>query len=335
MLFAWATSGCIALGVSSIADKNQVIETSVPVDMETLHGSSSAEKLTCGTMACTAVPITHEEHTGRSKTAFWLTWLLEGSIAGGALASTVSGGPASGGAGVVIGLSFLVFGIATIADPISYLMFADSFHPYGATPLRLSMPVAAEFDGKRAWLSIDDVLALGNGSLPRTISLSKLAAFARPAGPPNQRPLQAPAPDRHASVQGGKLAVLDFHNYAKELRPENVLYFTDVVRSVTLDKAPGFDVMTRENLLVLLKSSGRDLANCEGECEVDTGRRIGADVVISGDIQKVGSKFKLSLRLHETHDGRLVGAALASGGSIDELDADLARAAARLVESLH
>jgi uncharacterized protein YbgA (DUF1722 family) len=72
--------------------------------------------------------------------------------------------------------------------------------------------------------------------------------------------------------------------------------------------------------MVLLHSSGKDLANCEGECEVDTGRRIGADAIVSGEVLKVGTRYKLTLRLHETHEGRLLGAAVASGKSIDELD---------------
>jgi len=97
-----------------------------------------------------------------------------------------------------------------------------------------------------------------------------------------------------------------------------------------LKAAPGLEVITRENLLVLLQASGKDLANCEGECEVDTGRRIGADAVVSGEILKVGTRYKLTLRLHETHDGKLLSAAVASGRTIDELDDAVGRAAAEL-----
>jgi len=77
--------------------------------------------------------------------------------------------------------------------------------------------------------------------------------------------------------------------------------------------------MTRENLLVLLQSSGKDLANCEGECEVDTGRRIGADVIISGEIQKVGTPYKISLRLQRRTKGGWRGRRWRAG-SVDELD---------------
>jgi hypothetical protein len=146
------------------------------------------------------------------------------------------------------------------------------------------------------------------------------------APPPTSRP--------QAMLQGGKLAVLDFRNFAADLKPENVRYFADRVREATLQAAPQMEVMTRENLLVLLQASGKDLAQCEGECEVDTGRRIGADAIISGEIQKLGSSYKITMRLHETHAGRLLGASVASGTTLDELDASAAQATARLLEPL-
>lgn len=116
----------------------------------------------------------------------------------------------------------------------------------------------------------------------------------------------------------GLLAVLELRPLTKELTQENARYFTDVVRNAALQS--GMSVMTRENLLVLLRAGGKELADCEGECEVDTGRRIGADAIISGDLQKLGSRFKLSLRLHETRQGRLLSSAIASGGTLEQLD---------------
>lgn len=95
-------------------------------------------------------------------------------------------------------------------------------------------------------------------------------------------------------------------------------YLADTVRTAALDA--GAKVMTRENMLVLLKSSGKKLEDCEGECEVDTGRRLGADLVVSGEVLKFGSKYKLDLRMHDTASGQLVSAAQASGKSLDDLD---------------
>jgi TolB-like protein len=154
---------------------------------------------------------------------------------------------------------------------------------------------------------------------------SKPLAEAMARGP---APAAQPAAAQKLS---GKLAVLELRNFTKDLTRENAQYFTDLVRTAALKAQPQLQVMTRENLLVLLQASGKDLANCEGECEVDTGRRIGADQIVSGEIQKVGTKYKLTLRLHDTHEGRLLASTQASGKTIDELDTDAQRAAQELL----
>jgi len=125
------------------------------------------------------------------------------------------------------------------------------------------------------------------------------------------------------------VAVLELRH--PEVRTEDARYFSDAVRTGVLRAKPALSVMTRENLLVLLEATGKDASQCEGECEVDTGRRIGADAVVSGELLKVGSRYKMSLRLHETHDGRLLSTAVASGKSIDELDESAQQAARDLL----
>ncbi len=139
-----------------------------------------------------------------------------------------------------------------------------------------------------------------------------------------------------ASSPGPLLAVLEFKNKLPEADRKSVdaSYFSDVVRAAALQSAPQVRVITRENLLVLLQSSGKKMEECEGECEVDTGRRIGADLVISGELLRVGSSLKLNLRLHDTHEGKLLSAALVSGRSVDELDEAAQRAAATLMAPL-
>ena len=93
-------------------------------------------------------------------------------------------------------------------------------------------------------------------------------------------------------------------------------------------------MITRENLLVLLQALGKSVADCEGECEVDTGRRVGADVVISGEGLRIGSIYKLNLKLHDTHSGRLLSGSTASGRTVEDLDADVARAVRELTQPL-
>ena len=112
----------------------------------------------------------------------------------------------------------------------------------------------------------------------------------------------------------------------------NAGYLTDQVRSEVKEHLPRAHVITRENLLVLLKNT--DIAACEGECEVETGRRIGADLVISGELLRFGTQYKLNMKMHDTRSGELVSGAVAAGPGADELDRDLSRAVARLLEPL-
>ena len=111
-------------------------------------------------------------------------------------------------------------------------------------------------------------------------------------------------------------------------------YIADQVRGALLEGLPAARLMTRENLLVLLESAGKSAAECEGECEVDTGRRVGADLVVSGEVLRFGSNFKVQLKLHDTRDGRLLSSGAASGKTVDELDAALGPAVKKLVGAL-
>ena len=127
--------------------------------------------------------------------------------------------------------------------------------------------------------------------------------------------------------------MLDFRNKLPDKEVDST-YFADLVRSAALRTVPTLQVITRENLIVLLQSTGRKIEDCEGECEVDTGRRIGADLVISGDLLKVGTFYKLNLRLHETHGGQLVSGTVVSGKTVDDLDANTTAAVGELLQPL-
>ena len=126
------------------------------------------------------------------------------------------------------------------------------------------------------------------------------------------------------------VGVLEFRDKVPAEQRIDAAYLSDQVRAAVKEVLPQSRVITRENMLILLQASGRDLQECEGECEVDTGRRIGADHIVSGEIQKVGTRYKLTLRLHDTHEGRLLASSIGSGKSIDELDESAQKAAEEL-----
>ena len=130
-----------------------------------------------------------------------------------------------------------------------------------------------------------------------------------------------------------RLAVLELHDLAG-LTSEEASYVTDVVRGVALH-LPGtrYFVMTRENILALLPPD-TDLSTCEGNCEVDTGRNIGADYVVSGQIIRFGGSLRVSLKLHDTGDARLLASGKASADSVEGLEPGVEAAAGRLFEQI-
>ena len=198
--------------------------------------------------------------------------------------------------------------------------------------LLLFWPVTIPVDAiSGSWKSFDDITAVsfGNASRP-AVAAPQVGTAEDDRRREEERRRSAPPLVRHAVLSNGKLAVLDFKNSSKDLQADAVRYFTDVVRGASLKAAPDLEVMTRENLITLLQATGKDLGQCEGECEVDTGRRIGADAIISGEVLKVGSRYHISLKLHETHDGRLLSTGVATGKTVDELDETLQTAASDL-----
>ena len=137
---------------------------------------------------------------------------------------------------------------------------------------------------------------------------------APPAG--SGSPGFAPPPPGFATVQvrGKHMAVLEFQG--KDLDPDILMTFSDTVRGGTLQalEPHGVVVMTRENMLVLLRDMGKKECG-EGDCEVETARNIGADYVISGKVVRVEQSYFVTLKLHETQGGSLLGTDTVEGAS--------------------
>jgi hypothetical protein len=151
---------------------------------------------------------------------------------------------------------------------------------------------------------------------------------APPSAPVANTP-DAAVPVYSASLLKGKtVAVLEFKSHVSH-QEQSANNYTDHVRSIVVTVAPTARVFTRENIQLLLQ--GRDLADCEGECEVETARRLGADLVISGDLRRVGVTLVLAMRLHETASARLLSGASASGSQPEDVDSALELAVQHLL----
>ncbi len=114
-----------------------------------------------------------------------------------------------------------------------------------------------------------------------------------------------------------RLAVLEFKG--EDLAPKALSYLSRKVRGEALKHLPaGWEVMTRDNMLVLIDAAAGQCVK-EGECEVETGRHIGADLVVSGEVVKLGSKLRLTMNAYDTASGRLLRTAEAASADVDGL----------------
>jgi len=155
-------------------------------------------------------------------------------------------------------------------------------------------------------LGMDPRYATASGGDPR---------YAAPGGDPRYAPSTVsgpPVPVRQSAVSAAaqkgnkRMAVLEFAG--KNLDQDILMTFSDTVRGGALQgiEGRGVMVMTRENMQVLLRDMGKQ--DCgEGECEVETARNIGADYVISGKVVRMEQIYVVTLKLHETQGGSLIG----------------------------
>ena len=130
-----------------------------------------------------------------------------------------------------------------------------------------------------------------------------------------------------------RIAVLELRNPAS-LPAHETAYLTDRVRAAALQLPhERFFVLTRENLVEHLPP-GVDLAACEGACEVETGRNVGADYVVSGEVLLLDGDLRVALKLYDTRSGRLLASETASSARAAGLDEPLRRAARGLLVGL-
>jgi len=128
------------------------------------------------------------------------------------------------------------------------------------------------------------------------------------------------------------LAVLEFE-VAPGMKIDRT-YFSDLARGAVKSQAPQLFVMTRESTEVLLQANGKTLADCTGECEVEIGRKLGADYIISGRITQIGARTSITLRLFSTSDGELLSSAEARGTKPEELQDEMQPTLAKLLSPL-
>ena len=162
----------------------------------------------------------------------------------------------------------------------------------------------------------------------------------------NRTPQRAPqavqpvprAPDpspAHAVV----LAVLNLRVADKALSLEEASALTDLIRA-RLPRVLGANakILSREKVFEIMQNSGKAAAQCTGECEVQTGREIGAEYIVTGNAARVGGQVLLVIEVKRTRDGATVAAedklATTSGKLVEQIGAVAERLATQFLASL-
>ena len=139
------------------------------------------------------------------------------------------------------------------------------------------------------------------------------------------------------AVESRRVAVLEFRNPAG-LPEEQRDYLVDAVVRGAVRKALPADrylVMNKENMIALLEEQKIRLEQaCEGECELDVGRKIGAHYIVTGSFWKVGAALKVTIKLHETKSGNLLSQETVSGADLAGLGDPLEEAARGMMGAL-
>ena len=152
---------------------------------------------------------------------------------------------------------------------------------------------------------------------------SSLVRAEQNGSPPFPAPMPriSPAPGQPATA--GRvpiLAVLNLQLSEGALKLDESAALTDVIRArLTRALKSSAKVLSREKVFEIMQSSGKTATQCTGECEVRTGREIGADFVVTGHVANVGNKIVLVLEVKRTRDGASVMAEDLMLGSAQQL----------------
>lgn len=136
-----------------------------------------------------------------------------------------------------------------------------------------------------------------------------------------------------SKTQQERLAVLTLQNRIN-MSLEETQYLTSLVRRIASKRlAHRYLVMTQENIEVLLPPDTK-LEDCVSECQVETGRTLGARFIITGEVLRFGSSLRLTLRMHDTQSGQLLVSEVAKANDIEGLETPTEQLVETLVASI-
>ena len=167
---------------------------------------------------------------------------------------------------------------------------------------------------------------------------TEITRLKKPARTPQVKSAQRPARAKRLKPEARRdlkrVAVLELANRA-QITSQEVSYLTDLVRKYARALPPkDFIVITRENIIAMLPPDVK-LDECIGECEVETGRRIGAHWIVTGEVIRFGQSLRIALNLHHSASGDLRSSSIVRGDVVEELERPIQRATYELLAPLH
>ncbi len=129
------------------------------------------------------------------------------------------------------------------------------------------------------------------------------------------KPALGSAPDEPSRT----LAILEVQEAESGLSDAQLDAISDWVRGAARTILPHLTVMTRENQAVLLEANERAIETCVHDCEVQIGRMLGADYMVTGSVTRFGGLLVLTLRMHDTARAAFLGQARGRAASEEEL----------------
>ena len=140
--------------------------------------------------------------------------------------------------------------------------------------------------------------------------------------------------DVSAAPEGEKkrIAVLELSNRTKKLiSQEEINFLSNEMRRVAGYLPPErFLVMTKESMMVLIDPN-TTLEDCVGTCEVETGRTLGADWILTGEVLRFGKSLRVSVKLHDTHSGQYLAGDSLKGRDVEELELSIKLSTLKLI----
>ena len=124
-----------------------------------------------------------------------------------------------------------------------------------------------------------------------------------------------------------RIAVLEFSSIGMNEDDQDILLlYPEAIRSGIIKELDSkeFNVLTRENIDLVLADNDQESSCIGGSCEVELARNIGADYVFSGSAQRhKDGTFFISLKLHNTDSAALMASEQISGSSPVQLNSRL------------